>query len=40
LNRVGGKSEIKRGDGENIFGNLNTFKVGEAFLDLALIAGH
>jgi hypothetical protein len=37
---MGGKSEIKRGDGENIFGDLNTFKIGEAFTDLALTAGH
>jgi hypothetical protein len=40
LKRMGGKSEINKGDGENIFVDLNMFKMGEAFLDLAPIAGN
>jgi hypothetical protein len=35
----GGQSEIKRGDGENIRKRSTTLKIGDAFIDLALVPG-
>ena len=39
MKRVGGNQKLNGGMAR-ISGKINTLKIGEAFIDLALIAGH